>query len=146
LNETDIERKKRIDMIEAKQRGEKEGLIAAWLKISKRSVGTIWKLFRDTGSFQPAKYTGRKSRLDCETIEKIRSAVNENPDITLNELIEKLSLPIKKSQLSKLLIKFGFSYKKNSPSKRTASGRRPAKTFRVGGTSKKIRREQPGFY
>ncbi|MDR1471688.1 MAG: hypothetical protein LBS75_04115, partial [Synergistaceae bacterium] len=46
--------------------------------------------------------------MDCEKTEEIRSAVNENPDMTLNELIEKLSLPIKKSRLSKLLIKLGF--------------------------------------
>jgi transposase len=32
----------------------------------------------------------------------------------------------------------GISYKKNSPPKRTVSGRRPAKTFRVGGTTKKL--------
>jgi transposase len=55
-----ISNEKRELIIEAKQRGEKEGLIAAWLKISKHSVGTIWKLFRDTGSFQPAKKIRRE--------------------------------------------------------------------------------------
>jgi transposase len=107
-----ISNEKRELIIEAKQRGEKEETIASWLKVSKRSVATIWKLFKDTGNFQPAKYTGRKSRLNGEKINKILSTVNENPDITLNELIERLSLPIKKSRLSKLLIKLGFSYKK----------------------------------
>ncbi|MDR1471552.1 MAG: hypothetical protein LBS75_03425 [Synergistaceae bacterium] len=51
-------------------------------------------------------------------IEEIRSAVNENPDMTLNELIEKLSLPIMKSRLSKLLIKLGFLYDTGRETKR----------------------------
>jgi transposase len=107
-----ISDEKRELIIQAKQRGEKEEEIAVWLKISKRSVGTIWKLFKDTGGFQSAKYTGRKSCLSKGKIEEIRSVVKENPDITLSELIERQSLPIKKSQLSKLLIGLGFSYKK----------------------------------
>lgn len=115
-----ISNEKRELIVEAKQRGEKEGIIAKWLKISKSSIGKIWKLFKDKGNFQPTQYTGRKSRLSDEKIEEIRSTVKERPDITLNELIEHLSLPIKKSQLSKLLIGLGFSYKKNSSSERTA--------------------------
>jgi transposase len=103
---------KRELIIEAKQRGEKEEEIAIWLKISKRSVGTIWKRFMDTGVFQPIKYTGRKSCLSNEKIDEICSVIKERSDITLHELIEQLSLPIKKSQLSKLLIRLGFSYKK----------------------------------
>jgi transposase len=132
-----ISNEKRELIIEAKQRGEKEGTIAAWLKISKRSVGTIWKLFRDTGGFQPAQYTGRKSRLSAEKIEEIRSAVNENPDITLNELIERLYLPIKKSRLSKLLIKLGFSYKKRPSTRKNSFGATFSKNVPSGLSGKK---------
>ncbi|MDR2527747.1 MAG: hypothetical protein LBD04_01840, partial [Synergistaceae bacterium] len=35
--------------------------IAVWLKISKSSVGTLWKRFRDTNCFLPKIYTGRRS-------------------------------------------------------------------------------------
>jgi transposase len=132
-----ISDKKRGLIIDAKQRGEKEGVIAAWLKISKRSVGAIWKLFRDTGGFQPAKYTGRKSRLSGEEIDRICSAINENPDVTLNELIEQLSLPIKKSQLSKLLVKLGFSYKKRLSTRKNNSGATSSKNAPSGRGNKK---------
>jgi transposase len=132
-----ISNEKRELIIEAKQRGEKEGVIAVWLKISKRSVGTIWKLFRDTSCFQPARYPGRKSRLSDEKIDGICSAVNENPDITLNELIERLSLPIKKSQLSKLLIKLGFSYKKRLSTRKNSLGGTSSKNVPSGRLSKK---------
>jgi transposase len=130
-----ISNEKRELMIEAKQRGEKEEAIAAWLKVSKRSISTIWKLFKDTGSFQPAKYPGRKSRLSDEKIDEICSAVNENPDMTLSELIERLSLPVRKSQLSKLLIKLGFSYKKRRSTRKSsleAMSRKNAPTGRAG--------------
>jgi transposase len=110
-------------IIEAKQRGEKEEKIAVWLKISKRSVGTIWKLFKDTGKIEPTKYMGRKSRLSNEKTNEVHAMLKENPDITLNELIERLLLPIKKSQLSKLLIKLGFSYKKRLFIRKSSLGR-----------------------
>jgi transposase len=132
-----ISNEKRELIIEAKQRGEKERAIATWLKISKRSVGTIWKLFKDTSGFQPTKYTGRKSRLGDEKIDEIRLTVNENPDITLNELIEQLSLPIKKSQLSKLLIKLGFSYKKRLFTRKSNLGVMSKKGVPIGCPSKR---------
>jgi transposase len=132
-----ISNEKRELIVEAKQRGEKEVAIASWLKISKRSVGTIWKLFRNTGGFQPAKYVGRKSRLSGEKIDGICQAINENPDMTLNEMIERLSLPIKKSQLSKLLIKLGFSYKKRPSTRRNSSGATSDKNVQSGRRGRK---------
>lgn len=125
-------------IIEAKQRGEKEEVIAIWLKISKRSVGTIWKRFKDTGGVQPIKSTGRKSLLSNEKIDEIRSAIKESPDITLNELIERLSLPIKKSQLSKLLIRLGFSYKKRLFIQKNSLGTMFSKNVLNGWNNKRI--------
>jgi len=107
-----ISNEKRELLIAAKQRGEKEVDIAKWLDISKGSVGTIWRLFRKTGSFLPTAYLGRPSVLTPEKIGEIHATVANEPDITLSELIEKLSLPIKKSQLSRLLVSLGYSFKK----------------------------------
>jgi hypothetical protein len=42
-------------------------------------------------------------------MERIAAEVKNTPDATLGELIENLSLPIKKSQLSRLLIKLGLT-------------------------------------
>ena len=107
-----ISNEKRELLISAKQRGEKEADIAKWLDISKGSVGTIWRLFRKTGSFLPTAYTGRPSVLTPEKIDEIHAAIEKEPDVTLSELIEKLSLPIKKSQLSRLLVSLDYSLKK----------------------------------
>jgi len=106
-----ISNEKRELLIAAKQRGEKEEDIAKWLDISKGSVGTIWRLFRKTGSFLPTAYTGRPSIITQEKTDEIQATVKKNPDITLSELIERLTLPIQKSQLSRLLISLGYTYK-----------------------------------
>lgn len=107
-----ISNEKRELLIAAKQRGEREEDIAKWLEISKGSVGTIWRLFRKTGSYLPLSYTGRPSVITPEKVKGIIAAIEVEPDITLNELIENLSLPIQKSQLSRLLISLGYSFKK----------------------------------
>ena len=109
-----ISEEKRGLLIAAKQRGEKEEDIAKWLEISKGSIGTIWRLYRKTGSFLAKPYTGRRSAITPEKRNEIEATISAEPDITLSELIEKLSLPIQKSQLSRLLISLDYSYKKTT--------------------------------
>jgi len=107
-----ISNEKRALIIAAKKRGEKEEDIAKWLDISKSSVGKIWKLYQDTGAYLPTPYPGRKAILTTEKWEEIKILVTNNPDKTLEEIIEELQLPIKKSRLSKRLIEAGYSFKK----------------------------------
>ena len=131
-----ISAEKRELIISAKQRGEKEKDIAVWFCVSKKSVGTIWRLYKNRGSFLSIPYKGRLSKISESISNKICSAINTTPDITLNELIEQLSLPIKKSQLSKLLIKFGFSYKKRLFIQKNNSGKMSNKNELNGGKRK----------
>jgi transposase len=63
-------------------------------------------------NFLAKPYKGRKSKITPEIEQRIRAEIAVNSDITLEELIEKLNLPIKKSQLSRLLILWGLSFKK----------------------------------
>jgi len=107
-----ISKEKRELIIAAKKRGEKEKDIAGWLEVSERSVSRIWKLYNGTESIQPKKQPGRKPSLTESNIEQIRNAVKSQPDSTLEELIETLNLPIKKSRLSVILIGMGLSFKK----------------------------------
>jgi len=109
---TPISNEKRKILVEAKERGEKEKDIAKWLKISERSVATIWKRYKETGSFEATPYPGRTPLLTGEKFEEVKIFVAKNPDATLDEIIEKLSLPIHKSRLSVLLIEAGLSFKK----------------------------------
>ncbi len=113
-------------LVEAKLRGEKENDIARWLKISESSVTLIWKRYRETGSFEPTPYPGRQPILTAEKFSEVKAYVNKNPDATLDEIIEAMSLPIHKSRLSVLLIEAGFSFKKRLYTPRNSN----AKTYR----------------
>jgi transposase len=75
-------------------------------------VTVIWRLYRETGSYLPTPFPGRLPILSKEKWLKTEQFVTENPDKTLEEIIEELELPIHKSRLSVLLIEAGFSFKK----------------------------------
>jgi transposase len=103
---------KRELIVAAKERGEKDGEIAVWLGMSASSVSVVWRLHRASGSVLPKKYRGRPPRLTAEGEGRVAAEVSRTPDATLAELIERLSLPVKKSQLHRLLAKLGFQRKK----------------------------------
>jgi len=107
-----ISNEKRELIIAGKKRGKAEEEISEWLEISVRSVSRIWKLYNETESIQPKKRHGKKSSLDDAKIQQIQSTVKEQPDITLDELIDKLELPIKKSRLAVILARMNLSFKK----------------------------------
>ncbi len=71
--------------------------------------------YRGTGSYEPLPLNnGRKSNLTGEQLEQVRQMITQRPDITINELIQELSLPIKEAGLGKIVRnKLGFVYKKN---------------------------------
>jgi len=135
---TPISNEKRKLLIEAKLRGEKEKDIAKWLKISERSVTTIWKRYRETGSYEPTPYPGREPILTAEKFEEVKLFVANNPDATLDEIIEELSLPIQKSRLSVLLIEAGLSFKKRLFTQRNSSAKTCKKSEKHGEKTSKI--------
>ena len=113
------ENKTRENIVAAKQRNEKRETIAFWFGVSVSTVDKIWQRFKNTGSSFPTPYTGRKSSIDGEMDLKIRQVIEETPDITLEEIIDELSLPLTASGLCRRLDKMDLSYKKKTlfPSK-----------------------------
>jgi transposase len=109
---TALTEEKRALIISAKERGETEKEIAKWLEISRSSVCKIWKLCKDTGSYARLPYHGKKTKISEENRKDAEELLSRYPDKTLEEIIEELSLPIRKSRLSVLLIKAGYSFKK----------------------------------
>jgi transposase len=103
---------KRKLIIAAHERGETSEAIALWMNVSVSSVYNVRRLYRKSGTISPKPFPGRRSILTSEQLCRIREVVEAQNDITLEELISKLKLPIKKSRLSVILIKMGFSFKK----------------------------------
>jgi transposase len=106
-------------VINAKQKGKKNVEIADWYELKIGTVKKLWRIFQRTGDIQPKQYKGRPSCLTGEQIELIHRKIEAQPDATLAEIIDDLSLPIKKSQLDRWLRANSYSLKKNSTSQRT---------------------------
>jgi len=106
-----IGQEKRADIVAAKQRGESEKDIIKWLNVSRSTITKIWRGYQKTNSYASKPYMGRKSEIDEETGGKIIREITANPDITHKELIDKLSLPLTESGLSRWLKKINLTYK-----------------------------------
>jgi len=106
-------------IVAAKERGEKEEIIAQWFSISKSSVQKFWRLHRETGSILPTPYPGKEPRMNKDELEKLDAFVDKYPDKTLDEIIEELQLPIKKSRLSVILIEMDYNFKKRRSTQKT---------------------------
>ncbi len=79
-------------------------------------TSTVYRLLeqrRRTGSVETRTYLrGRKSSLDEENLKRIRKLVEEQPDITLQRIIDTLELQVCIETVRKALLKMGYSYKK----------------------------------
>ena len=99
----------REKIIKHLEKGSNPDEIARWLLISVASVYRIKKIKLETGSVDHKLLNrGRKPKITNEETEKIKEELKINSDITLAEMIEKFSLKIKKSALSRHLISLGY--------------------------------------
>lgn len=110
-------------IVAAKERGEKPKIIAVWFNVALSSVYNILVLYRKTNDVAPKPYLGRPSRLTGSDLEKIRAAIKEKNDITLEELIEELGLPIKKARLSEIVREMDLPFKKRRSTRTVNCGK-----------------------
>ena len=113
--------RKRI--IEAKERGDSVGKIAREKEVCESAVVRIYRLYRQTGSYEPRPHSlGRKPRLTPEQLEGVKTRIMKQPDISLLELIEELQLPVCESALCRIVNnKLGLRRKKNGTHGRAES-------------------------
>ena len=113
--------RKRI--IEAKLRGDTEDTIASEKEVNKSTITKLWALYRKTGNYNARpNLNGRKPALSLQQLEQITIKINEQPDITLQELIDELSLPVCVSALCRTVKnKLGYCFKKNAARYRAKS-------------------------
>ena len=81
-------------------------------------ISTIYRLYRQkkaTGSVKlRTNKRVRKHSLSSEDLFHIEKAIQEQPDITIEEIIEKLDLTVTNETVRKAVIKMGYVYKKKS--------------------------------
>jgi len=108
-----LSKETREKIIYHKKEGEKNAEIAKWLRITTRSVEKIWKLYKEQKTVEPRPHNkGRKPAFCEKKLEKIAERIKEQPDITLQELIDEFKLPISVSALCRKLIKRDLTLKK----------------------------------
>jgi transposase len=121
--------RKRI--LAAKEEGASHAKITREMRVSVSAITRLVALYWETGSYEPRPNpNGRKPALSAEQLEGIRRKIDEQPDITLRELIEEFSLPVSAQALCVTINKkLGLCRKKNG----TRSG---TTTSRHSGTAK----------
>jgi transposase len=95
------------------KKGAKNTEIVKWLNVSKASVERILRLYREEKTTE-TKYTncGRRPAFCEAKLKLIIEKIREQPDITLEELIEHFHIKISISALSRKLTKLDLTFKK----------------------------------
>ena len=103
----------RENIIYHKKNGASSKEISKWLRVNKRSVERIWKIYKEENRVSPKEHKrGRKPAIDEKLMGKITSKISEQPDITLEELKAEFKLPISISALSRKLTAKDLTFKK----------------------------------
>ena len=123
-----VDLRKRI--IDAKLRGDTEDQIAREKEVNKSTITKLWALYRETGSYEARPNpNGRKPALSPQQLEQVAQTITQQPDITLQELIDELGLPVCVSALCRTVNnKLGLCFKKNAARRRAKSGGRKRET------------------
>ena len=111
-------------IIRAKNNGYSVKEITEIFDVKKTAVYDLFKKTDETGSYESRPNAGgRKPALSPEQLSDITKRINEQPDVTLQELIDELSLPVCVSALCRTVNnKLGFCFKKNAARHRAKSG------------------------
>ena len=114
----------REKIIYHKKAGAKNAEIIKWLRVSKNSITRIWKQYKEESTIEPKAHNkGRKPAFCSKKMEQIAAKIKEQPDITLEELVEHFGLNISISALSRKLKKLDLTYKKRRFSQKSSSAR-----------------------
>ena len=108
-----LSKEMREAIIYHKQNGAKNKEIAKWLLINEKSVKRIWKKYKEEKTIEVKAYRSGRRPAFCDVkLKKIVEKIREQPDITLEELIEQFHIKISISALSRKLTKLDLTFKK----------------------------------
>jgi len=90
--------------------------ICRFFELKPAAVYDLIRLERNTGDITPKTYNcGRNPALTLEQVQDLRLLILDDPDITLEEMKEELSLPISIGAISRYVKnELGFNYKKKA--------------------------------
>ena len=90
-------------------------LTAEIFSVHRSRVYAIVKQYKETGSVEVrTSQCGRKRKLTPEDDEKIKKLIDENNDITIREINERLGFEVNDETVRLHVVKLGYRYKKMS--------------------------------
>ena len=90
-------------------------LTAEIFSVHRSRVYAIVKQYKETGSVEVrTNQCGRKRKLTPEDDEKIKKLIDENNDITIREINERLGFKVNDETVRLHVVKLGYRYKKKS--------------------------------
>ena len=102
-------------LVEAYEKTHNAKEVAECYSVDESTVYRLERQKKATGSVELRTHLrGRKPSLSEETLSEISKAIQERPDITIDEIIEKLDLHVTNETVRKAVIKMGFVRKKKS--------------------------------
>lgn len=89
--------------------------VAECFSVNTSTVYRLAKRMRETGSVEAKTYLrGRKPSLSPEDIHNIDQLIQQQSDITIHEIVDRLQLHISDETVRKAVLKLGYVYKKKS--------------------------------
>ena len=102
-------------LVEAYEKTGNAEEVAECFGVDKSTVYRLSRQKKATGSVKlKTNKRGRKPSLSPEDLSNIDKAIQEQSDITIGEIIEKLDLHVANETVRKAVIKMGYVYKKKS--------------------------------
>ena len=104
----------RARVAEAVDGGQSWAATAERFRVSVAFVGKLLRQRRETGSIEPRRgWTGSPPALDGPAVERLRAAVDERPESTLDELRRKARLACSRPTVFRYLRRLGYSRRKS---------------------------------
>lgn len=132
-------------VIVARINGDKAAAVAERFAVGVRFVYSLMNRFRKTGSYEAKKNSGGAPRKLSEDDElKIQQAINNRPDITLDEIKEECNLQVSLSTIHRAVRRMKVTVKKNAVSPRTKQPKGSAVKKLLGILPSGVQHQQAG--
>ena len=110
-----LNKEERELLIKTYEKTQDARLTAEIFSVHRSRVYAIVKQYRETGLVEVrTSQCGRKRKLTPEDDEKIKKLIDENNDITIREINERLGFKVNDETVRLHVVKLGYRYKKKS--------------------------------
>ena len=110
-----LNKEERELLIKTYEKTQDARLTAEIFSVHRSRVYAIVKQYKETGSVEVrTSQCGRKRKLTPEDDEKIKKLIDENNDITIREINERLGFEVNDETVRLHVVKLGYRYKKKS--------------------------------